>query len=648
MVDLKYIKDTFKVPAWQVLLRLPVDYLDTRTVVDDFRQLTSGDKAIVLASVNSINEAYSRTTMLRGEIVDRFNQGCKYSIFAKLDSEKGQDIACRVGEQTYWYCSPKQVGQDMYINDPQSLPEHFIGRLVPTYNVKVKKLKGFAYISLLEKYVEELIPITAKKIREELAKLKLDNAKLRRLIGARRMTLEQVLLKVHFPESFEEARECNGILQRIAATLLFSDIESAPTIDKALSLKKSGDYFNSPIPFTPSDEQDAAVCGVLDAINSKIPKSVLFGDVGTGKTICGAIVVRHVYDAGGVSVILVPNLILGAQIYKEIDSYWPEIGIEFLLSDSEQDNFADKGYRCIKELTVENKVVIGTTALLHHHNNVEIDLLWVDEEQKLGLETKEKSLITEGKTHLLLSSATCIPRTQAMMSFGLVPYFKLTKYHKQRDIISQVYDPNQMPIIVDKVQSLIDKGEKVLIISTMKGENKSEKMAHRASAEQLYHDWYEVYGDLVRLSHGGLNKQVNENAINAMKSGDAQILIATTLVEVGITIPKLSYCLVLNPENLGVVTLHQIRGRLSRDGGVGYFDMLPTKALKQPSLDRLNLLVQYADGFTLAEADLALRGMGDLKDGNNQSGTSKCILVDAQLSLPLLNSTLERLTTTVA
>jgi ATP-dependent DNA helicase RecG len=182
----------------------------------------------------------------------------------------------------------------------------------------------------------------------------------------------------------------------------------------------------------------------------------------------------------------------------------------------------------------------------------------------------------------------------------------------------------------------------------MKGENKSEKMAHRASAEQLYHDWYEVYGDLVRLSHGGLNKQVNENAINAMKSGDAQILIATTLVEVGITIPKLSYCLVLNPENLGVVTLHQIRGRLSRDGGVGYFDMLPTKALKQPSLDRLNLLVQYADGFTLAEADLALRGMGDLKDGNNQSGTSKCILVDAQLSLPLLNSTLERLTTTVA
>ncbi|USD59102.1 hypothetical protein J4N45_11220 [Vibrio sp. SCSIO 43140] len=648
MLDIKYIKDTFKLPVWQVLLRLPMDYVDTRCVVDDFRNLTTSDKTVLFGAANNINETYNRTTMLRGTMVDRYNHTCSFSIFAKKDSAKGQEVVSRIGEPTYWYCKTKQVGHDLYINDPQALPSKLIGRLVPTYNVKTKKLKGFAYIDLLEKYVDELIPITAKRIRDELAKLQLDNAKLRRLIDARRLTLEQVLFKVHFPESFEEARECNGILQRIAATLLFSDIEAAPSIDKALSLKKKGDYFNAPIPFTPSDEQDAAVCGVLDAINNKMPKSVLFGDVGTGKTICGAIVVRHVYDAGGVSVILVPNLILGAQIYKEIDSYWPEIGIEFLLSDSEQENFGEKGYRCIKELTPENRVVIGTTALVHHHNDVEIDLLWVDEEQKLGLETKEKTLITEGKTHLLLSSATCIPRTQAMMSFGLIPYFKLTKYHKQREIITRLYDPSQMVKIIDKVQTLIEQGQKVLIISTMKGVNKSENMAHRASAEELYNDWHGLYGDLVRLSHGGLSKQDNENAINAMKSGEAQILIATTLVEVGITVPKLSYAVVLNPENLGVVTLHQIRGRLSREGGIGYFDMLPTKALKQPSLDRLELLVKHADGFTLAEADLALRGMGDLKDGNNQSGTSKCILADQQLSLPLLNSTLERLSMTAA
>lgn len=153
-----------------------------------------------------------------------------------------------------------------------------------------------------------------------------------------------------------------------------------------------------------------------------------------------------------------------------------------------------------------------------------------------------------------------------------------------------------------------------------------------------------MYGDIVKLSHGGLSKQDNETAINAMKSGEGKILIATTLIEVGITIPKLNYVVVLNPENLGVVTLHQIRGRVAREGGIGHCDLLPTTQLKTPSIDRLDLLVNHSDGFSLAEADLQLRGMGDLKNGNNQSGTSKCILVDQQLSLGLLTDTLERLT----
>lgn len=645
MLDLKYIKDTFKVPVWQVLLRLPQSYLDTRQVVSDFSYLTDSDCMVVQGTVTSISESYNRTTVINGSIVDSRNVAQRFSHFSKLDSEYGQQLASRMNDRGYYLCKVKQVGNALFINHPQPLNEKFIGKITPVYKVKSKQLKGLKYAEFLEQHIDELIPLTARKIREELAKLNLSNGKIRRLLEAHSLCLEDVLRFVHFPNSLEESEQCNAILQRIAATLLFSEVEGEPNLTHPFQLDKDDTYFNDVVPFQLTDEQLDAVSGIKAAINNRAPRSVLFGDVGTGKTVIGAILTRHVVDAGGCVVIMVPNLILGAQIYKEIDNCWPDIGIEFLLSESEHDNFVGKGYRCINEMTEDTRVVIGTTALLHHHNNIPIDLLWIDEEQKMGLEQKESTLITHGRTHLLLSSATCIPRTQAMMSFGMLPYFKLTKYHTPREVITTRYEHTQIDEVICRVEERISRGDKVLIISTMKGESKAQAVSHRASAEQLFDDWKAMYGDIVKLSHGGLSKQDNEVAINAMKSGEGKILIATTLIEVGLTIPKLNYVVVLNPENLGVVTLHQIRGRVAREGGIGHCDLLPTTKLKAPSIDRLDLLVNHSDGFSLAEADLQLRGMGDLKNGNNQSGTSKCILVDQQLSLGLLTDTLERLTT---
>lgn len=632
MTDLPKI---LKIKESEALLKMPLDYTDYRHHVNhiDWTMNDSVNNVVGYLDPNIEFSWRGKSPIVSGVIVNSTNQTLRFSIWCSHQS----DIAHWLGENVNkWICVRAEiqfVGQRIYLNKLQQIHERFLGKLIPSYKVAKKHLTTFQ-IWMLDNY-DALEVEVCRYIRLQLNRLSLSPKSLRELINAKGWTLENVIKELHLPTELDKALLAREIIENIMCLILISDRRQPAINTPRYTIPTNWKKYTAPLPYSLTDEQENAVDGVIEKINEGQAKSIILGDVGTGKTVVASLIINAVVEAGGRVVIMVPNVILGAQIYKEIDACWPHLNIRFLLSESEGKRFNEQGYRLANDLKDTRSVVIGTTAILHHHSSQVIDLLWVDEEQKMGVESKESTLITDGVTHLLSSSATCIPRTQAMMTFGMVSYFTLTKYHTPRNVVTTLFSQQQMSDVLKRTQSIIESGGKVLMVCTkcLDDDTDNASASHRVNAEQLYNSWSSVYGDKVELSHGGLSKSDNENALNRIKNGDAQILIATTIIEVGITIPNLMYVVVLNPENLGIVTIHQIRGRVARSGGTGYCDLLPTRELKPETIERLTLLENHHDGFSLALADLKLRGMGDIDKGENQSGATTGLMYDCKIDI---------------
>ncbi|MGR5159719.1 helicase-related protein [Vibrio owensii] len=642
------IENDLKIEPWQCLLKVPQSYEDYRYPVRYVSNAMSGQNIVFQGRLGNVCFTGIRgAPAITGDLFDGNNQPVRFSVFSKAESELAKWLVSNQQQAVTITAMVKLSHGRIYLQNLKPVPNELQGRLVSFYKLTKKNQLRFQ-THLLHNF-NKLLASTVSHIRAQMGRLDYPPAQLRQIIEAKGVTLEDTLQNLHFPAQPEQGHKAKAILERLMCLLILSQSHEPP--EKLIApcyVRKQFLRHVGNIPFSLSEEQRNATTGLLESIIAREPKSILLGDVGTGKTVVGALVAKSVVAAGGRVGIMVPNLILGAQIYQEIDQYFPDISIEFLLSKSERKNFEAAGYRTISELSDASSIVIGTTALIHNHNDIELDLLWIDEEQRVGLEHKEKALITPGRTHLLLSSATCIPRTQAMMEFGLVPYYCLTKYHNDREVITTLYEHTDMSLVAERVESVIQNGGKVLVVCTQKEESirKNPNQPERLNAHDLYHDWSATYGDKVVISHGGLSKSENEIALNAIKNGPAQLLIATTLIEVGITIPGLMYVCVVNPENLGVVSLHQIRGRVARKGGTGYCDLLPTRAIKEDTRVRLELMLKHSDGFSLAEADMRMRGIGDIAGGgNNQSGVTHGLLLDCQLDIDILNHIMEKMST---
>ncbi|MGR5096614.1 helicase-related protein [Vibrio maritimus] len=621
-------------------MRLPTDYLSLN--VDSTLDCQDGSTVVVRGVITRWQRHYRRGY---GEIST--NEGrFELSSFDPASSEINQALQFAASDRhtIELLVKVKDVGQQRYLTTPKLIPDSLRLKRVGLYKTcRVKALNGLSYSAKLSEYFEELIAASASYIRERISSMQLPPAKLREVIEAHGIQLEDVLREVHYPSDTARAQTCFSILQKLASLLMVASKACDSRIDAPLTFKKEVNAYFDRASFCPTDEQQGAVRGILSAYQLGAPRSVLMGDVGTGKTIVGAMVARHFVDAGGRVAIMIPSVILGIQIYTELVELFPELSVCFLLNRAELARFKGRGFNVAAEVSESMDIVVGTSAIIHNRASVEFDLVWVDEEQRLGVSQKEAELVTVGRTHLLLSSATCIPRTQAMLELGMVPYFAITRYHTPRQVLTELFSHNQVVDVVHRVQDTVAKGFKVLFICTKRESLQEGSQQDRVDAQSLYQDWVEVYGeDSVKLAHGGLSKEVNDQAMTDMKTGSGRILVSTTFVEVGVTIPNLMHVVVINPENLGLMQLHQIRGRVARSGGVGYCDLIPTKPISDDSLIRLKTLCENEDGFSLAKADLLLRGMGDMGDGTAQSGQGKGLLVDHAIEFESLNAVIEK------
>lgn len=324
------------------------------------------------------------------------------------------------------------------------------------------------------------------------------------------------------------------------------------------------------------------------------------GDVGSGKTLVFMLVAASIADHGRRSVILVPSELVARQIYAQCKTRFPELCPALITA----------GYA---PPTAEARILVGTQALLNAEGLGEIGLLIVDEQHKFSV--AQRTALADGNTHIIEASATPIPRSLALALFDGWTEATIVGMPMEKRIHSHLYIKTERAPIVNAVNAAIGRGEKVVFLyaSVGNGESSCVKAAERLSAH---------FVDKVGLVHGKMKAAAKEAVMNDFKSGARPVLVASSVIEVGVDVPNITVFVVNQADRFGVAQLHQLRGRLVRNGGVGDFFMLTDKKASKDTLERLVAVRNTCDGFKLAERDLEIRGFGEIL-GETQSGATE-------------------------
>lgn len=382
-------------------------------------------------------------------------------------------------------------------------------------------------------------------------------------------------------------------------------------------------YINS-LPFKLTDSQKSA-CNdmILTAREGKRIQALVQGDVGSGKTAVAALMMLSFASSGYQSVLMAPTEVLARQHYEEISSYTKEIGINAVfLSGSLK---ASEKKRVLSEIKDGSaKIIIGTHSVVSE--NVvynDLALAVVDEEHRFGTAIEEALFEKSDKgIHTITMSATPIPRTITEVIFdGNTAVYDLERPSGRQEVQTCIFNNDKK--IFEFLEKEITKGRQAYVVcpaidTTENNEKRNVKSIEQTAKE--YEAYFESKGIVVGIVTGKTKKEEAEKILNSFKEGTVHILIATTIIEVGVNNPNASTIIISNAECFGVAQLHQLRGRVGRGGYNGYCILKSDDRENE----RLRLVCSTTNGFKLAEEDAKLRGPGDLL-GERQSGANKDI-----------------------
>jgi ATP-dependent DNA helicase RecG len=597
---------------WHVALFLPTSWDDLTTVIDDFStRIPSGSSCIIAGTLDGSPKTkfeHGKPPRLIGALRDTVGRKIGFSVFGD-SREFLMDLKGNLGT-VYLYGRIDVFDGRYWLKSPEVVQKKWIGRYRPRYPGKAGVINPDTVRDRVLRTLRQSIPIAAEFIAQEL-----------KMFGNR-----------------EKLAEMAGLpgwpLERIRNTAPAHKEHWSTWLRWGLGdwRKRAGQ-----ISYALTDEQERAVQDALNDISSgTVMHRLLVADVGFGKSSVIGTVAASVVDGGGSVVVLLPNESLAGQIAREFGEWWPDLNIQLVTGSS-------------GETTISAPLVIGTTALLFRDIR-KPDLVIVDEQQKFSREQREQ-LVGAG-THLLESTATCIPRSMALARYGVVKVSKLTKPHTPKDIHTKIWSAEQSQELGRQVIETIKNGDQVLYVYPLRetDECEDEKPAgghgrrgnELTSATEIFEKWEKIHPGKVRLIHGKMVDDEKTAALCDMREGRAAVLIATTVVEVGINLPKLRRVVIVHPDRHGLTTLHQIRGRVARLGGEGWCDLFLPYPLKEASMKRLQVLEETQDGFKVAEHDMRLRGVGDLScNSSKQSGADGTFLFGRPVSIEALDAVME-------
>lgn len=506
------------------------------------------------------------------------------------------------------------------IDLPSQLPPPETMGLQPYYNTSEKMKAGFLNSKAVQKIMHSVLPYLQSGVPETLPAWLLKKYAL--------MNLTDALINIHFPKN---ANALTKSRQRLKfEELLYVQLNILQQTKwremniQGFVMKKVGHYFHTfysdYLPFELTNAQKRVIKEIhTDMSGGKQMNRLLQGDVGSGKTLVALMSMLIAIDNGYQACIMAPTEILASQHYDTICSLVGDSGVRVaLLTGSTRPKAREQLHGTLR--SGELHILIGTHALIEDpvqfHN---LGLVVIDEQHRFGVEQRSKLWNKNVQPpHILVMTATPIPRTLAMTLYGDLSVSVIDELPPGRKPIQTYhYYENKRQALNSFVYKQIQAGRQVYVVYPLIEE--SEKMDLQNVTEG-YAYFQETFPDVkISMVHGRLKPAEKEYQMQQFVSGNTRIMVATTVIEVGVNVPNASLMIIENAERFGLSQLHQLRGRVGRGADQSYCILLTGFKLATDTRKRMEIMTRTNDGFEISEADLQLRGPGDL-EGTQQSG----------------------------
>lgn len=610
---------------WQAALYLPSSFIDCQDADEPIPDHEEARLVRWLRVTSQANVALRarRQPMIRFTVEDRAGNRFRASAYGSPEEWIPQ---LEAGGLLLVELSTKRFAADLYVNIHRVLPDEWGRTLVPVYPLASTKI--ITQDVLREKILEWLpqsIPKAADHIRHQLQSVAPFDAVLE-ASGATGWTLEGLLEQAHRPHTIDHGEGARAVLSRLAALgSLHSAKESRPGKEANVFALPDLARCIDQLPFEPTDDQYQAITDISHLIGSSERPiyHVIFGDVGSGKSAVLVVIAAAAAAVGRRTVALFPTSILAQEQYRSFARMFPDVSAELVTGET------------AKESKLDCLVTFGTSAMLHRKVQPP-DILVVDEQHKWSRAQREK--LAGPRTHVLEMSATCIPRSQALMRYGGISVSQLRKGHCEKSITTRLWEGREQAVrLFTEIKQDVSEGYSVLMVYPKR--KRTEGEMDRSNVYRGMEKWHEQFPGLVRTVTSESSTEEVAEAIEAIKSGAARLLVATTVIEVGVDIPNLRRMVVVDPQRHGLSGLHQLRGRLARQGGEGVFHLVSNNPLPAATRQRVDALMSSTDGFALAEMDLKLRGPGDLRaDSKRQAGADGNFLIGQPVELEVYDT----------
>jgi ATP-dependent DNA helicase RecG len=449
-----------------------------------------------------------------------------------------------------------------------------------------------------------------------------------------------MLKQAHFPDSMEQAKaarrgfaleEFFGIQLNVVWRRSRHHQQTGRVLGKRTGLLT--DFYRS-LPFDLTEAQKRSIREIIADMREPRPMNrLLQGDVGAGKTFVAMAAMLLAIDSGCQAALMAPTQILAEQHYLTFRRWLEPLGVRVALRTGSRDESNHL------ELGGEPQMIIGTHALLYDDAMFrDLGLVVIDEQHKFGV-SQRASLIRRGiMPDVLVMTATPIPRTLTMTIYGDLDVSLLDEKPPGRGkIITALRVGAKQSDVTKFVKEQLATGRQAYLVYPLVEESESLKAE---SATEAFEKWRKrLAGHEVGLIHGKLRPEEKEEVMRRFREGQIAALVATTVIEVGVDVPNASVMILHHAERFGLAQLHQLRGRIGRGGHKGYCVLL-TDGKSPEAMDKLRVIEQSSDGFEIAEADLRLRGPGDVL-GTMQSGLSDLRFADFLADTALLREARE-------
>jgi ATP-dependent DNA helicase RecG len=459
------------------------------------------------------------------------------------------------------------------------------------------------------------------KIRNAFATVSIEEYLPQDLLTKKNLTsFKEAIREVHFPKDLKEVEEGRKRLafNELLNLQLKSEYRklnwSKNKVKNKLKIETPEiNQFISSLPFKLTESQEKAITEILDDLKKDIPMNrLLEGDVGSGKTVVAAIGAFVSFLNGYQSLIMAPTQILANQHYQTLKSLFDKFNIRISLITSD-----------IKKIELgRSDIFIGTHSLIHSKVNFDkVAFVVIDEQHRFGVEQRAHLVKKTGTPHVLTMTATPIPRTVALTSYGDLDLSILKEMPKGRQKITTWVVPEQKRKgAYEWIEKQIKENKsQAFIICPLIEDSESETLADVKSVTTEFEKLKKIFkGFKLGLLHGRLKPKEKESVLKSFKDGTIDILVSTPVVEVGIDIPNATIMVVEAGERFGLAQLHQLRGRVGRSEKQSYC-LLFSNFHSGTSYSRLQAMEKSHSGFELAELDLKLRGPGEIF-GTAQSG----------------------------